>query len=609
MHIETPVFLANRTFTLLGKRGFESPPTKLSRKSTVPLSAPAHSRPGALAHAHIVCTSRAKMDRERALSERFSFWRSSDDLPKPMRSGSLPSKPPRQRVRNIFRSERKSVSGADFYPTPMTKTPDGKGGTRPLVQFRAFLSTPRRKKSTHNDGSRSPETISLAHSMEEEKAIASAEMAAQIPHIPNGSVQPVTPNSPEPEPESPHAFKEDGPSGLEFAYVNEDADLPDAPITTFDKHTVALFTAENRIRALQSTIDNFNMDNDKREAEHRAEKVMLQKNVDSFKQQFENASAEIEDLTVQLKDTRKRLSRRVRELEEAMASKNAEAMAAKRADKLTIAQLRAECEILRGGCTEKDIPHGFGPDRPTKSKRAYRKHTVKLNAPESPYSAPALYLDDDHVDQGIARPMSPHLATRAMPPKSPNHRFAADVVRPPSRSSRPMSPGPGAMVRNVTAPNLMLPSEATPRFPRSQSGRSSTSNETHDMSELRRRVSSSQLYSRDGLECARGGRNPKPMDNRCRAARLSLRKAFVANIHASKYRNMRIVWYDFLNAPGSQLTRDQFMQAVRKMPYSSIPQDQDIDLLKDEICGHTRREEAISWAMFVRFYQRTKNEC
>lgn len=564
------------------------------------LLAPSHVR----THRLHLGSEMERVQGERSLSERFSFWRSADNDESPpfARSGSLPPKPPRQRVRSFFRNERKSMSGVDFRPT-MKKTPDAKGGGGRL--FRAFLSSPRRKKPSYEDSFPSPKTISPANSMEDDKA--AAEMGSLLPDIPTKTFLPVTPTPPTIKP--PNVFKEDDVSGLEFGYVNEEEELPDAPSTTFDKRAVALFTAENRIRALQSTIDNFNTDNEKRESEHRAEKLMLQKNVDSFKQQFQNATEEIEDLTMQLKETRKRLTRRVRELEESMASKNAEVMAAKRADKLTIAQLRAECEILRAGYMEKDIPHGFVPDRPPKSKRGSRKHAARQNAPESPYAAPAPYLEDGYVvEQNILRPKSP-LVSGAMPPKSPTHSSAVDAMRPPMRNNRPRSPGAEEMVRNITAPNLMSAAAPTPRFPRSQSGKTSTSYDSSDFMETRRRVSSSQI-SRDGLECARGGRNhPRPVDNRCRAARLSLRKTFVANIHSSKYRNMRIVWYDFLYAPGSQLTRDQFVQAVRKMPYPSTPKDQDIDLIRDEICGHTRRDEAITWAMFVRFYQRTKNEC
>ncbi len=533
-------------------------------------------------------------------------------------------KKPSGRVLGLFRTERNStgdVRSSSANQTPESKSPSMRLSSASL-HLRALLTSPRRRKPVQDETCSSPKTISPADSLESEQL------------TPEKMSEKAGAND-------VNVFTGDELSGLEIAYVDEESAVPEAP-SAFDKRAFALLNAETRIRSLQNELDNLHCEREKREIDHRAEKLMLQKNLDSFKVQAETAKAEVADLTSQLKETRKRLSRRVRELEEELTGKNAELAAANIANKKTISQLRAECEILRAGYLDQDIPHGFVDDRVPKAKSAVRKESrmkpngfdsstrnfsngTQRNSSASAGSSGSVD-DQQRIEENTMAVDAPPVSS-AMPPKSPRNSSVVESFRSPTRPpsaghSRPTSPSTTDLVRSSTSPRIAPTSPRAYALPRSLTsprglpshssdfrGRGSLDNGSDFMEGGRRRSAGHITDGRRRRQGTQVGHDPSSVESRCKARRISLRKSFIAHIHSNRYRNMRIVWYDFLRAPGSHLTRDQFLSAVRKMPFTSQPKDQDIDLIRDEICGHSRRDEVMTWTMFVRFYQRTKNEC
>lgn len=93
------------------------------------------------------------------------------------------------------------------------------------------------------------------------------------------------------------------------------------------------------------------------------------------------------------------------------------------------------------------------------------------------------------------------------------------------------------------------------------------------------------------------------------ARRSLIRRAFIAHIHSARYKTMRSVWTDFLGADNSHVTPEQFSRAVRSLAVASDARDRDLEILREEVCGAEFFDTGIvTWAMFVHFYQHTKNE-
>lgn len=101
-----------------------------------------------------------------------------------------------------------------------------------------------------------------------------------------------------------------------------------------------------------------------------------------------------------------------------------------------------------------------------------------------------------------------------------------------------------------------------------------------------------------------------------------------------------MAWFDFFGAQGNQISYDLFARAVRSLAVAADARDADLDVLKLELMGddddggaavRTRKkamrvgdedgedddddacseeeeeEDLLSWAMFARFYQKTKS--
>lgn len=130
------------------------------------------------------------------------------------------------------------------------------------------------------------------------------------------------------------------------------------------------------------------------------------------------------------------------------------------------------------------------------------------------------------------------------------------------------------------------------------------------------------------------------------ARRSLIRRAMIAHIQSPRYRSARMAWFDFFGAQGNHISYDLFARAVRSLAVAADARDDDLDVLKLEvmgdddgcgekaaaIAGATRRnaarirdgnddddddacseedaeedEDLLSWAMFARFYQKTKS--
>eukprot|EP00178_Gracilaria_changii_P005014 TRINITY_DN180_c1_g2_i1.p1 TRINITY_DN180_c1_g2~~TRINITY_DN180_c1_g2_i1.p1 ORF type:complete len:457 (-),score=128.95 TRINITY_DN180_c1_g2_i1:940-2310(-) len=95
-----------------------------------------------------------------------------------------------------------------------------------------------------------------------------------------------------------------------------------------------------------------------------------------------------------------------------------------------------------------------------------------------------------------------------------------------------------------------------------------------------------------------------------RARQSMIRRAFVAHIHAQKYGSARRAWWHFLRARAQQVTLSSFSASVRQLAVAADASDRELQLLMQEICEVAVAQHTVmSWRMFYRFYNNTKNEC
>ncbi|KAI0561915.1 hypothetical protein FGB62_69g241 [Gracilaria domingensis] len=178
----------------------------------------------------------------------------------------------------------------------------------------------------------------------------------------------------------------------------------------------------------------------------------------------------------------------------------------------------------------------------------------------------------------------------------------------PSRSSRPR-------VVNAAAP----PHEPQPLAPSSSSRAFARVQSLGSVSESTRRRSIRPV-TLPMAHSSSGGPAPvrRPFENvsdtnvaspASRARQSLIRRAFVAHIHAHRYRAARQAWLQFLGAERQQVTLVTFSACVRQLAVASEASDRELQLLMQEICEvgvgpHT----VMTWNMFSRFYNSTKNE-
>lgn len=145
-------------------------------------------------------------------------------------------------------------------------------------------------------------------------------------------------------------FQEDSNAGFMFGYVGaEEGDIPSAPNPLHKKIDVVQSWAayDERIRVLQLELDT---EREQSRVQVRALENRnrdLESSVEALRSITADKSAEVEDLGRQLKDTRKRLTRRIREIEDEAAVQRADASSAAARCRSTESQLRAEVDMLR----------------------------------------------------------------------------------------------------------------------------------------------------------------------------------------------------------------------------------------------------------------------
>lgn len=342
-------------------------------------------------------------------------------------------------------------------------------------------------------------------------------------------------------------------TAVEFRNVGEEElDVPEAPSEYSKKLRIAhpWPMSEEHYRSLQDEIDALRQEkqsvlslNNDLEMRNKELEVLLQ----SLRLRTSESNAEVEELTRQLKDTRKRLTRRVRELEDNLSAQQ-------RKHKDDIAQLRVVERHLRDEIETYADSNAFYRTGSVPSINARRKRAS--------HAGPAP-LAQSHADVTIRQ-----LGEPIMSHPSANLSFArvrsAGNVHEQSR-------------RRSTRPDYVSQS----------SSRSSTP--------VRKSVA-------PGSES--GKRSPRTV-----ARRSLMRRAFIAHIHSSRYRSSRNAWHDYMAGDSAQITPEQFSRAVRSLAVAADARDRDLEVLREEVCGAEACDTGVvTWLMFMRFYQLTKNE-
>ncbi|PXF49072.1 hypothetical protein BWQ96_01210 [Gracilariopsis chorda] len=94
-----------------------------------------------------------------------------------------------------------------------------------------------------------------------------------------------------------------------------------------------------------------------------------------------------------------------------------------------------------------------------------------------------------------------------------------------------------------------------------------------------------------------------------RARQSLIRRAFVAHIHAQKYRTARQAWIQFLGAHRQAVELSSFAACVRGLAVAAEASDRELQLLMQEICEvPVSQHTVMTWAMFSRFYDSTRKE-
>lgn len=330
---------------------------------------------------------------------------------------------------------------------------------------------------------------------------------------------------------------DDGAGGFLFRLVGED-DVPEAP-------PASAVDAE-RVRALLGELEVLRKEKRDMEAVFAQQHRELNVLVNAMKTRAAESSIEVEDLTRQLKETRKRLTRRVRELEEELGKQrtgHAEEVARHRGVEK---ELRAEVDALRGNA-QCFVRTESTPALPARRKRA-----------------------------SVAVP--------------PGHHF--DTTR-------------GAAPESVSSGGNSAQGLDFARVRSAGNVHETLRRKTSRPDVYHSRVRSSGLAKRASNASGEVGRKSPRVPGK----RSLLRRSFIAHIHSTRYRTTRSAWQEFLGAENTQVTPEQFARAVRSLAIASDARDRDLELLREEVCGAELGDTGVvTWEMFVRFYQRTKHE-
>lgn len=400
--------------------------------------------------------------------------------------------------------------------------------------------------------------------------------------------------------------------------ADDELQVPEAPNSLVKIQPVKMWSSlHHKVRILQTEIATLHQ---QKAILTRRNESLEQRNKDlevlteSMRLRASESSLEAEQLTRQIRDTRRRLTRRIRELED-----NASQITAKHSEQLSHQQqveneLRAENELLRSS-----IDRHARIDNDTncmvRRQRSEGNSGSVNNLPKPLVDVPTRSSLSSTLDSRKRSHESPPtsastrsrvttLNTEAMRRRA---RALDSVVCSSSRlmqPSRPHSTRPGTPVRNFSV-NLSHVSSSNTRKAHSSSGSAS--------------VKVTLIPSSSGGKGTSAGGNTTSLSEtqdtqstvpvRVMARRSLIRRAFIAHIQSTKYRSARNVWSEFFGAEDNVISTEQFARAVRSLAVAADARDRDLETLRDELKSLDRGEQdSISWSAFFLFYQKSKTE-
>lgn len=398
-------------------------------------------------------------------------------------------------------------------------------------------------------------------------------------------------------------------SAVIFSNVGEeDPPVPHSSPSAYGKRMDAMHvwaTFEHRLHALQEELKHTREARDEQQvmvSELEGRNAQLVTLLDAARTRSGESLAEVESLARQVKETRKRLSRRVRELEEHVSMLNLQHAEDVEHHQDVERRLRDEIVALRAGLGPDDVPNAAGALVVASSKSqglklanktrftagapspsgnsvgsvggvgSYTQMDVKSRAPLSAGSA---------TDSGAAMGTAVGAAVGRARTVS---AIASEAVGPRRKGGRDTPASIGSSVGSGTETN----GRGTPGGSRGRAG-------------VRRMATTAGGIGMIGMD---GSRTNKTM-----ARRNLIRRALIAHIQSGRYRSARAVWVEFFCAEGGHVTPEQFARAVRGLAVAADARDRDLEVLREEVCGAEVGDTGVmSWAMFARFYQRTRNE-
>lgn len=306
---------------------------------------------------------------------------------------------------------------------------------------------------------------------------------------------------------------------------------------------------EDRIRELQNVVDRLHHEKNTLNASNTD--LELRNNelsvlVDSMRTRTSESTAEVAELTRHLKETRKRLTRRIRELEEELADKD------RHSDANANAKYQAALDSqlfdgLSNASTQQILRRKASvPSIPTRRQRASTPITLAI----------------PQVDIGVRPLASDSMLSHSTQGKQFARVRSAGTVYEQARR------------RSIRSDASTLHRPATP--------------------------------NRNALIAKSNNANPS---TRTLARRSLIRRAFIAHIHSQRYRDPRDAWLNFLTGEAGTVTPEQFARAVRGLAVAADARGKDLDLLRKEVSGAEVGDTGgMTITMFAEFYERTKNE-
>lgn len=419
-------------------------------------------------------------------------------------------------------------------------------------------------------------------------------------------------------------FEHDPTVDISFDPVADDElEVPEAPnsLITMQPISVSSSSPVHKLRLLQTEVTTLHQQkailvrrNESLEQRAKEIEVLLE----SVRVRAAESSSEVDLLMRQLKDTRRRLTRRIRELEE-----NTSTITAKHSEELNRQreierELRAELDTLRGTCDRQPRTNPIENNLVSRQQSDLNGTCSGTNGPKPP--------TDTLTRSSLSSVLDTNTRSKDSPPVSGTRGRVtivnSDAFRRRARALDGVCSMPRSIGQSTRPGHSSRPGTPVRRFNVSWNHASNGSGyrKAHSSSTKATVTVHVQGSSSSGNGGGTSGGNATPAtttaaDNqssasiRMMARRGLIRKAFIAHIHSSKYGSGRKVWFDFFGAEGSQIDADQFTRAVRNLAVAVDARDRELEGLQDEIGAMEQGDtKVISWTAFSRFYFQTQNE-